>query len=188
MIDPQQVLFHPLKHHLHAIVDFIKTGSEQSFANNLKQVKTMGASQFDLYTGKLAVANIAAETATQLHEAGIATEQQYQDWLTANGGYRAILLSDGSEWTLRHVTKEAFVHIHPARYALHTLRIKANAMKTVCCYLLLQGWNDEAPDIIVLNQTRTQYLDLSPVAVRNGNDELMKVYMLLRNGLIKNNH
>jgi hypothetical protein len=185
MILPVHILFHPLKHHLHTITAFIKAGSQRSLDDSLKQIKTMGASQFDLYTGALTVENIAGETAALLHEAGIYSEQQYHDWITGSGGYRTVFLSDGSEWTLRYLPQPAFVHVHPSRYALYTIRVKANAMKTVCCYLLLQGWHESLPDMTVLNQFRTGLLELSPVNLQNANEEIIKVYALLKNELMK---
>jgi hypothetical protein len=183
MIRPADVLFHPLKHHLPTIAGFIQTGAQRSLTDSLKQLKTIGASQFDLYMGQLAAADIAVETVEQLKTIGLVTEQQYHEWTAGNNGYRTIFLSDGSEWTLRYLPQPAYVHIHPSRYALYTMRIKANAMKTVCCYLLLRGWQDPRPDIGVLNEIRTRHLGLSPVSLQNGNDEIMKVYGLLRAAL-----
>ena len=143
----------------------------------------MGASRFDLYTGALSVEAITAGTAAQLNASGVISERNYRDWISENSGYQVIRLSDGSEWTLRYVNKPAFVHLHPSRYALHTVRIKANAMKTVCCYFLLQGWHEAAPDREMLNNIRTTWLHLSPISLRDGNEEIIKVYTLVRNGL-----
>ncbi|XZF16526.1 hypothetical protein ACTHGU_10320 [Chitinophagaceae bacterium MMS25-I14] len=182
-LDREQVLFHSLKHHCQALVTFIQQGIARPLPENLPVIKTMGASQFDMYTGFLSVEDIEAEVVEMLHLQLHDTREKYRGWLDAHGGYRTVILSDSSDWTLRFAERFDFVHIHPSRYSPYTVRIKANAMKTVMIYLLSQGWQKAVPDFDMLNRLRGEYLSLSPVLAGGNNDELFKVYRLIVSGL-----
>lgn len=175
------ILLHALKHHHRTMADFIAHHRGRSLINSLPFIKTLGASQFDLYTGQLSVDAIKTEVADLLIRAERSTRAAYQDWIADNEGYRTITLSDGSDWTLRFIDKPDFIHIHPSRYSMHTIRIKANAMKSVFCYLLTEEMTPLV-NVTKLNQLRTQYLQLSPVSAEN-NEEIRKVYRLLAYGM-----
>jgi hypothetical protein len=162
----EHILFHPFKHHLSFIAAAIRSGEAHA------ALKTLGASQFDLYTGAYSEASIRSQVAALLSSH---TRTTYQEWIAANNGHRALVLPDGSGWTLRYLEQERFVHLHPARYASHTVRIKANAMKTVVA-LLLAGYT--VPEAAVINLVRKE-IDLSPVAEDGDYAEINKVFRLL---------
>ena len=55
-----------------------------------------------------------------------------------------------------------YVHVHPARYAPQTRRVRANVLKTAVMVLAFVNVNGGDPQHIQLvNQVRTQYLGLS---------------------------
>ena len=91
----------------------------------------IGASQMDLYCGELSTYSIGQEILGQLKEHGIETEPDFMSFLSQGGRHQNLTISDGSSWTLlRGDDPERFVHIHPARYARHCIRVKAGALKT----------------------------------------------------------
>lgn len=176
------ILLHALKHHYASVLDFIVQHRNRPLYTLLPQVKSLGASQFDMYTGALPVADLKAAIIAWLAQHGHADARSYYQWITAGKGHRTIVLPDESAWTLRFVQREDFVHVHPARYSPFTIRIKANAMKTAVLYLLAveQYQRVEIPE---MNNLRKTWLDLSPLPVSGMPDELAKVFSLLVSGL-----
>ncbi|RAJ80166.1 hypothetical protein CLV59_105274 [Chitinophaga dinghuensis] len=179
-IETDNILFHALKHHYAAVQSFLAhppVGQEQQ----LYAIRTFGGSQFDLYHGKLSVAAIEAETVAQLSQQGIQEKTTYHSWIASHRGYRTITLSDGSNWTLRYIDHHAYIHLHPSRYSPHTIRIKANAMKSIVCYLLWHPEYKNHLNIPLLNHIRQHDLHLSPIATNGNTEELQKVLQLLGN-------
>lgn len=144
------------------------------------QVKTLGASQFDLYMGQLGPEEICAMVLAQVEHH---TKASYQQWILENNGYRELTLPDTSVWTLQYLPKPAFVHLHPSRYSPHTLRMKANAMKSIVCYLLAENPSAETINIKRLNALRARYLQLPPVDPNGNYEEMRKIYGLLKSRL-----
>lgn len=133
---PSPILFHPLKHHLGYIRHFIQHSTDEAFYAAIPRI---GASQMDLYCGELSLRNIGQEILGQLLAMEIGTESDFVSYLTSSAGYQNLTISDGSTWTLlRGDDPERYVHIHPARYALHCIRVKAGALKTAIM-MLRQG-------------------------------------------------
>lgn len=177
-LNPEHIILHALKHHLQTVLDFISSNKGTSLTALLPFIKTMGASQFDLYTGHLSTDTIKKKVTDQLLRTGHCTQQAYREWIAGNHGYRTLVLSDKSGWTLRFIDKPAFIHVHPSRYSVHTIRVKANAIKSVLCYLIAEEVT-QVVDVTKLNQLRTQYLQLSPVSAIENKEEISKVYRLL---------
>lgn len=133
LTSPIPILFHPLKHHLGYLRYFIKSSSEEEFYAAIPRI---GASQMDLYCGELSPHSIGQEILGQLKESGVETETDFISFLANKQGYQNLTISDGSTWTLlRGDDPERYVHIHPARYARHCIRVKAGALKTAILML-----------------------------------------------------
>ncbi|MBN9296028.1 MAG: hypothetical protein J0I41_03405 [Filimonas sp.] len=172
------ILFHAFKHHLHTIVAWLDEHRYQWNIDVKLQIMSFGNSQLDFYMGNLSVQDIKGEVLKRLEEENIAEKKDYESWVNDNGGYRTVMLSDGSEWTLRYVIQADYVHIHPARYAKHTIRVKANALKTCVCFLLL---NKEAIVFSneMINYYRGRFLQLPPVNLNETHAEMEAVYKML---------
>lgn len=163
------VLFNCWKHHLGFICQQIKNAkpaNEQDFADFCVQLKTMGSSLSDLYTGNLNPESISQQVLTQLNNTGKGTHGEYTLWLKKQkGNFREIQLSDMSRWTLLlGDNHEYYVHIHPSRYSANTTRIKTNLLRTAVALLVWEkslGDNDLLPETI--NNIRADFLNLSPV-------------------------
>ena len=125
---PKPILFHPLKHHLGYLRHFIHNSTDEAFYAAIPRV---GASQMDLYCGELNLLNIGQEILGQLAAKSIRAEPDFISFLAQGNGYQNVVISDGSTWTLlRGDDPELYVHIHPARYSRHCIRVKAGAIKT----------------------------------------------------------
>jgi hypothetical protein len=183
MLTKANICFHSLKHYLPAVVSFIKS-NDGNATTAMAQLKTLGASQFDLYTGTLRLEEIWQQTVNWLHQQQYFTEAAYARACSEHGGYKVFNLSDASGWTLRYLPRPDFIHLHPSRHVPHTQRIKANTMKTACAGMLYAGWQNELPDIALLNQLRVNFLDLPPLAATADLAALQKIYGLLRQGLV----
>ncbi len=152
------ILFNTLKHHKQAVYDLI---SQRNF-EEIPFYK-IGTSQMDFYIGKLSIVTIEQEVLATLQERKLIDIDTFSNWLAANDAYQTICLSDTSRWVLRMGDTEAsYIHIHPARYSPHTIRVKAGQLKTVIA-MLHKGYEDfDQIDLNELNNLRRQ-IELSPV-------------------------
>jgi hypothetical protein len=95
-----------------------------------------------------------------LHKKDWYTVDKYKEQLMKNGHYIECDLSDCSTWTLRlGIDDTQYIHIHPSRYARHTLRVKAGVLKTAIAFLARQ---EKDVSTATVNAVRRE-LDLSPV-------------------------
>ncbi len=171
------ILFHPFKHHLGYIKAWLYNNAGDISDQNIITIKTLGSSQLDMYCGSLGVNDILQQVSGYLQTSGISDIEAYRQWI--NDGFKLCQLSDTSCFTLRYLNNEKPIHIHPARHAPHTIRIKANALKSIACYMLTNGCNNSNININTLNSLRHTYLQLPPVAPSSTIAELEKVFRLL---------
>ena len=163
---PEPILFNPLKHHLGFIREFIckNTEVEQvSDTNNLiKELKHLGTSVMDIYTGSIIIPNICKEVVEFLGEKNLSSREPFSKWTGIKmNDFRVISLSDGSQWTLKYYdNNKRFVHIFPARSSQYTFRVKSNTLKSALLYYILIGKDYITGDD--LNKVRP-LLGLSPI-------------------------
>ena len=169
------ILFHSFKHHYLSCFEWVMKNNNKWDNEVDLMLKSLGSSQLDMYTGGLTVNDIKKEIYSFLNKADLIAKENYAHWI--NNGYRELILSDGSTWTLRFLEREEYVHIHPSRYSAHTLRIKANVLKTVLCTLLfVEDW--QKIDAARINEYRINMLNLSPIDVEKEHSEITKVIKL----------
>ena len=171
---PAPVLFHPLKHHLGYIREFVGQSAAASEAELIAALRTIGSSQLDFYLGQLSPGQLAAQVLRQLQERQVLEPAAYRHYLRqAASDYRLLSLSDGSTWVLRWgLEQERHVHLHPARYARHTIRVKANALKTaVALAIHLQQHQQQSINPALINRLRQEWLGLSPVKASDDAEE-----------------
>ena len=173
------ILFHQFKHHLLYVKAWMKDNVGNLSPESIHTIKTLGSSQLDMYFGVLTVDEILIQVSNYLLEAGVNNKEQYFEWI--GNSFRLCTLSDGSLFTLRFIDHARFVHIHPARHVPNTIRIKANALKTIICYILLH-YDEDSVSIEYLNKLRKQYLQLPPLSATAEMYEIDKVFQLLRQG------
>jgi len=170
------ILFHHFKHHLKHLKDWIIINKNNINTETILTIKTLGSSQLDMYCGEITVDEIKQQAFDFLLQQGITTIEEYRHWV--GEGYKLCTLTDGSSFTMRYLEHDTPIHIHPSRHAPHTIRIKANALKSAVCYLLVS--DDEDINIEQLNMLRKQHLDLSPIAGKQDIAEIVKAINLLK--------
>lgn len=178
---PKPFLFNCIKHHARYIKSRIELLSKRIdlLAENLLII---GESQMDLYLGQLSPSEICAEVKEKLRQCDALDRSKYSQWLQTKGkDYKTITLSDTSAWTLRHAEDEQhYVHIHPARYSPHTIRVKALTLKTAIAVLVYSKKSKSSPlDLTVVNYVRKEILFESPVKSLKNSASLIKVMNLL---------
>jgi hypothetical protein len=163
---PEPILFNPLKHYLPFIRDFIgyylSDPVKPEIKNLIREVKHIGTSVMDIYTGKLSQEIIFSEIEKFLVVNNIKPMEVYKEWTGSDfNDFRIIPLSDGSQWTLKfHNNETRYVHIFPARSSPHTFRIKANTLKSAVLYVIMIGKDYISEDD--LNKARA-LAGLSPI-------------------------
>jgi hypothetical protein len=183
VIIPEPVLFNPLKHHLGFIKDFIyiKTegGPDTDKPELIRDLKHLGTSVMDVYTGKLTIDRVGIEVGDFLYGKGLTDSEHFSLWAGRGmNDFRQISLSDESQWTLKYFDNtRRYVHIFPARGSRHTFRVKSNTLKSALLYSILIG-----KDFITgedLNRVRP-LLGLSPVKDPLDTEAITEMIEILR--------
>jgi len=179
---PEPFLFNPIKHHLGFIKEFIninidKPGSDIQMLT--RDLKHLGTSVMDIYTGSLSISNICLEAKEFLRQKDIFRSETYSVWVgTKMDCFRIISLSDGSHWTLKFQDiPQRFVHIFPARNSQHTFRVKSNTLKSALIYIIILGKDFVTGDD--LNKVRP-LLGLSPVKDTIDTEAILEMIEILR--------
>jgi len=176
-MNTSNILFNALKHHR----GFIRSQIEETEPKGLSALlKVLGNSQMDIYHGVLTLPAIFEEVIAALQQTPAHDEAGYLQWLHANNGYVEITLSDTSRWILLAGNEPGrYIHLHPARYSPHSLRVKATILKTaIACMVILPA--SQQPDLATLNHIRRNFLDLSPVKDIAQCEHLHKVILILK--------
>jgi hypothetical protein len=180
---PSSINFNCWKHHSGFIKQQIKLYSRTSEQIQLKKhLLIIGESKMDLYFGKLSPSEISRQIISYLKKEKSFSFDRYTDLLSKDGkNYKLIQLSDKSSWTLRlGENQERYVHIHPARYSPHTIRVKATTLKTVILILCFEqakeigSFNTE-----IVNNIRKKYLKEPPLKSISKASGLIRIIDLL---------
>jgi hypothetical protein len=179
---PEPLLFNPIKHHLGFLKEFINLNIDKSRSDNIslnRDIKRIGRSVMDIYTGLLPVRKICTETGEYLFQKNIAGKESFSAWAgTKNECFRIIRLSDDSQWTLKfHNNPQRFVHIFPARNSRYTFRVKSNTLKSALIYNIIIGKDLVTGDD--LNKVRP-LLGLSPVKDAIDTEAILEMIEILR--------
>ena len=179
---PEPALFHPLKHHLGYIKEFIREQYTLPAPDIRTALQTIGTSQLDFYIGRLTPFQITSEVLHHLQQNSLLQPDAYQSYLAAKGShYRTITLSDASGWVLRWgVVAGRFAHLHPARYAAQTIRVKATSLKTaIAATIAARKTNTPTIDMELVNYARTAWLGQPPLSVLHPTEGAGKLLKLL---------
>jgi hypothetical protein len=125
-----------------------------------------GTELMDLYLGALSPRQIGEAVLSRLRSDNLLSLNVYRAWLQGNRGYRVVTLpDDGSEWVLRMGDEAGrWVHVHPARWAPLTCRVKAHVLQTAVMALAYSGVHGGDPmDVALVNRVRRDYLELTPL-------------------------
>ncbi|MBC5776018.1 hypothetical protein H8S95_18220 [Pontibacter sp. KCTC 32443] len=185
---PAPVLFHPLKHHLGYIRTFISNHVRNRQQEIAPALQSIGRSQLDFYTGHLSPASIASEVILYLDRHQLLQPDAYLSYLSGRDNhYQTITLSDGTDWVLRWgVITDRYVHLHPARYASQTIRVKAVSLKTAIAATIAAQQLNTSIDLQLVNHVRAQWLYLPPLTVLTPTEGAGKLIVLLNQPENKN--
>jgi hypothetical protein len=165
---PAPVLFNPHKHHAGFLRDRVRRAAAGPAALRAlaDELAAVGTRLMDLYHGELSPREIAATVTAGLAGAGHGIAPAFRAWVESAGGFRVIEFpQDASRWVLRVGDGQRFVHIHPARYSPHTVRVRAAVLTTAVMALSHTGLHGGDPaSRTVVNAVRREYLGLPPVA------------------------
>ncbi len=165
---PAPVLLNTWKHHAGALRFHIRQTiaagpALDDLANNLVVV---GSVLMDLYLGELSPLEIGKSVIALLEGDSRLSLAAFRPWIESNRGYRTVTLpEDASEWVLRVGDEsDRYLHVHPARWAPKTCRVKANVLKTAILVLTYTGIHGGDPrDVALVNRVRRDYLELAPL-------------------------
>jgi hypothetical protein len=163
---PSPVLLNCWKHHAGALRQRIDQAVSIGNLDELaKQLVVIGTELMDLYTGLLTPTQISTTVLQYLELESLLDANAYAAWVESNGGYRVLTFADDSQWVLRRGEEGGrFVHVHPARWAPKTQRVRANVLKTAVMVVAhVKAHGGDPLDKHVVNLVRQQYLGLSPV-------------------------
>jgi hypothetical protein len=180
------VLLNTWKHHAGALrrrIQFSVHSGQAGLDALAGQLVVLGTELMDLYTGRFAPAEIAQRVLAALRAENRLPLAVYRSWIAAGGGYQVLSFpEDTSRWVLRMGEEDGrYVHVHPARWAPATLRVRANVLKSAVMVLAHVGVYGGGPlDVALINRVRDQYLGLSPIKGLTGDQGLRGVIDTLR--------
>ncbi|MCX6301497.1 MAG: hypothetical protein NTW82_04885 [Bacteroidia bacterium] len=183
---PELFQFNPLKHHLLFIREFISKRLAENQAIDVKslvkELKHIGTSVMDVYTGRLTIGEICIEVNGFLTSKKLADHEVFSEWAGRNlSDFRTITLSDTSIWMLKfHNDELRYIHLFPARLSPYSFRIKANTLKSAILYYIIIGKDYISTDD--LNKARA-LLGLSPVKDTIEAEAITDFIEILRNGI-----
>src|SRR5690606_22106146 len=125
----------------------------------------------------------AQEVLAHLHTHQLLHPDAYRTYLEAtHRDYFAVTVSDETDWVLRWGRVAGrHVHLHPARYTQHTIRVKANVLKTaVASVIASQTWGEMTIDTPLVNRVRVEWLALLPVKAFSAEEGVGEIIRLLK--------
>jgi hypothetical protein len=185
---PAPLLLNTWKHHAAALRREIrKTVLAGALALDelADHLVVIGTELMDLYTGRLAPSEIGAIVLAQLRAEERLALDVFRSWIAVSGSYGVLTVTeDESRWVLRLGDEtDRYIHVHPARWAPRTCRVRANVLKTTVLVLAHVGIHGgDAMDLKRVNAVRTEYLGLAPMGRDlSGGDGLGALIQLLNN-------
>jgi hypothetical protein len=178
--------FNFLKHHLawlcESLLNARSSQDAQQISEYIAAVSSFNSNYIDLYTGSLSPVAILIQIRDMLTTQKVLAKSSFNRWI-GKKEFRKILLNDGSCWILRRgVSDRDYIHVHPARYTTHSVRVHGNSFKTALLLFLLKGTPD-IRDLDVINEIRTTCLKLSPIRELQVNDKLKTASRLIQSHL-----
>lgn len=174
------ITFNAHKHHFRFLKWQIEEWKKQEWRTVEKELLILGENLVDFYLGELTVKNICDEVIRYFEKENINEFEACKIWLGATE-YRKIELSDHSHWVIKEgINPQRFIHIHPAKYSDHTLRIRAITLKTVSAlqvqFLTIQ--ENMNKNLEQVNYIRKNYLHLSPIKSLSYKEGILKIWRM----------
>ncbi len=176
------ITFNAYKHHFLFLKHQIGKWKETSWSEVKKEFLGIGENLLDFYIGKLTKEQIYEEIIPYLQTKNIDNRDDLIKWIGTNR-YRETKLSDSSRWIIKPgIDTLKYIHIHPAKYSKHTLRIRATTLKTVLALQVQSATitKNMKDNLEQVNFVRQKYLHLSPIKSLNYDNGIFKIWRLFR--------
>ncbi|GEM_PF-2566759 len=175
------ILFNSFKHHIQWVHDLVQNYTDADLGALIREFQKGNNLFCDYYFGQKNISDVIQGATEYLKDRNVFEKDRFLRWLQKSSGkYRNFQLDDGSEWTLLVAEQDQyFVHLHPARYSIYTIRVRFLALKTAI--LLKLFCNSVEPDVQTLNWIRTEYLQASPLKINSSFSHIKKVLNLFEN-------
>jgi hypothetical protein len=171
------------KHHAGFIKNqILSVTSVEEIEKLNSSLRKIGELQMDLYLGKFLVEEISNQIIKTLKREKTFSFEDYKKWLYKDRkGYQLVKLMDKSIWTLRlGENEQRYIHIHPGRYSLHTIRVKATTLKTAILALCFEQVGEmKSINTEAVNHIRKKYLNEPPIKSLSKASGLMRLIGLL---------
>ena len=181
---PVPIMFSPYKHHFRFLLSELKTWQSMSQEEVRESLLKIGNNLIDFYTGSLPVEAIIAETLQYFTERKLLPESDFLEWLNPPH-WKKIILSDDSEWLIKQgENAERYLHIHPAKYSKHSIRVRASTLKTVLALEIsaTRMSSVQAKNLEAVNTARKELFGLSPIKALHGDESgIMRLWHLFQN-------
>lgn len=177
---PVPITFNVHKHHFRFLKQQIKKWKTEEWNVVEKEMLFLGENLFDFYIGSLSEENICQEIVAFCRETNITDFSRFKLWL-GSAKYRKIDLSDSSRWIIKQsINPQRYIHIHPAKYSCHSMRIRATTLKTVVALQIqnISIQENMQNNLEQVNRIRKNYLQLSPVKSLSHNKGIFKIWRL----------
>jgi hypothetical protein len=174
----EPLLFNAQKHHLHFIQEQIGYWQSLSREEAMNDLNKIGDNLLDLYFGNLTVEEICRELIQILKKNKRLEKKQYLKWLGPKS-YNKIRCSDGSDWLAKKGNlPERFVHIHPAKNSVFTIRVRGTTLKTIIALFIYEVKFEKniKSRLEAVNSIRKEYLNLSPVKSLQANKGILSLW------------
>jgi hypothetical protein len=185
---PAPLLLNTWKHHAAALRREIRKtvlAGASALDELADHLIVIGTELMDLYTGRFIPSEIGSLVLAQLRDEDRLGLASFRSWMDASGGYGVLKFAeDESRWVLRLGDEsDRYIHVHPARWAPQTCRVRANVLKTAVLVLAHVGIHGgDVMDLKRVNAVRTEYLGLTPMGRDlSGGDGLGALIQLLKN-------
>lgn len=180
---PLPVTFNPYKHHFRFLLDEVKCWNTPEQIN--EKLLPIGNNLTDFYLGELSVSTICNECKAYFEKQKIGEQSTFSKWM-GKSAWKKISLSDDSDWLIKMGDqKERYIHLHPAKFSKHTIRVRATTLKTVLALVATSTAKSESAgtNLLAVNKVRTQILGLSPVkSLHAANSGILRLWNLFEGG------
>ncbi|HEX2937206.1 MAG TPA: hypothetical protein VHO72_17755 [Bacteroidales bacterium] len=156
------IQYNPWKHHMNWLTWQIRRAREDTFLRDaaISIISGFNNNYIDIYTGIYSPEQIILRIENLIKQE--IQQTAFVKPLFDTTPYKLITLEDESVWVLQQGNhEEPWIHIHPAKFTPHSVRIYGTLLKTAILLMLLD--HNKQPELAEINRVRTTYLRLSPL-------------------------
>lgn len=183
---PLPIMFNPYKHHFRFLLNEIEKWKQYEWSDVSEDLLSIGNNLIDFYLGSLSVNQLCAESINFFHSRKIISKNKFKKWIHATD-WKKIELSDQSKWLIKFGNNdERFIHIHPAKFSKHTIRVRATTLKTVIALMVNEISSDslQKHNLLAVNTIRKERLGLSPIkSLHTPDSGIMRLWLLFEEAM-----